>query len=73
MRYEEFKGLIHAHLQRNPAGATWKELRRALRLPYQRPCPEWTRSMQRDIGLVRRKGGGRAFVWSLKGAKWQQE
>jgi hypothetical protein len=68
MRYEEFKSLIHAHLRRNPSGATWSQLQQALDLPYERPCPEWTRSMQAEIGLVRHKGAGRALVWSLKAA-----
>lgn len=66
MRYIEFKSAIRQHLQRNRKGATWLELREALALPYDRPCPEWTKMLEEEIGLVRRKGSGRALVWQLK-------
>lgn len=58
MRYVEFKTKIQRHLQRNGDGATWVELRDTLALPYDRPCPEWTRRLEEEIGLVRRKGAG---------------
>lgn len=66
MRYVEFKSAIREHLQRNRKGATWVELRETLALPYDRACPEWTRRLEEDIGLVRRKGEGRALVWELQ-------
>lgn len=65
MRYVEFKTEIQRHLQRSVDGATWVELRDILALPYDRPCPEWTRRLEEEIGLVRRKGAGRALVWGL--------
>jgi len=65
MRYLEFKNTIQRHLHKHPNGATWPELRDALSLPYDRPCPEWTRQLEKEIGLVRRKGSGRSLVWSL--------
>lgn len=65
MRYLEFKAAIQQHLQWNRAGATWIELRDTLSLPYDRPCPEWTRRLEEEIGLVRRKSSGRALVWEL--------
>jgi hypothetical protein len=73
MHYDEFKNLIQTHLRRHPSGATWTQLQRTLHLPYDRPCPEWTRRMETEIGLVRRKSDGRAFVWSLESAKRKQD
>jgi hypothetical protein len=66
MRYTEFKAAIQQHLQRNHHGATWLELRETLALPYDRPCPEWTRRLETEIGLIRRKGAGRSLVWALQ-------
>jgi hypothetical protein len=66
MRYTDFKAAIHRHLRRHSAGLTWLELREALALPYERPCPEWTRRLEAEIGLTRRKGASRRLVWSLR-------
>ena len=65
MRYPDFKRAVNARLQEEPAGMTWKQLREDLRLPYDRPCPEWTRRLEQEIHLLRRKGGGNALVWVL--------
>lgn len=65
MTYIEYKTGIQRHLQSHPRGATWQELRDILKLPYERPCPEWTRRLEREIGLVRRKGCGRSLQWTL--------
>ena len=65
MRYIEFKAAIKQHLQLKRKGATWPELREALALPYDRPCPAWTKMLEDEIGLVRRKGSGRTLVWEL--------
>lgn len=67
MRYVEFKNSIQRHLLEHRRGATWLELREALALPYERPCPEWTRRLEQEIGMVRqaKKGSGRSLVWSL--------
>jgi hypothetical protein len=66
MHYTEFKAAILQHLKRKRQGATWVELRETLALPYERACPEWTRRLEEEIGLVRRKGSGRALVWELQ-------
>lgn len=66
MHYTEFKAAIQQHLKRKRQGATWVELRETLALPYERACPEWTRRLEEEIGLVRRKGDGRALVWALE-------
>ena len=46
MRYEQYKTAIQQHFKRIRAGATWLELRTALALPYDRPCPDWTRRLE---------------------------
>jgi hypothetical protein len=68
MRYTEFKRAIQARLQSQPSGSTWKQLRADLHLPYDRPCPEWTRRLEQEINLVRRKSAGNALVWAVKTA-----
>lgn len=65
MRYTEFRDTIQAHLRRRTKGRTWAELREALGLPYDRPCPTWVQRLEGDIGLTRTKGEGRAFVWRV--------
>lgn len=65
MRYMDFRAAIEKELRRHPGGRTWAELRDRLALPYERPCASWTRSLEREIGLVRAKGDGRSFLWRL--------
>lgn len=72
MRYLDFKAAIRQHLQQHRTGATWLELRDALSLPYDRPCPEWTHRLENEIGLIRCKGSGRALVWKLSPAAASQ-
>ncbi len=65
MTYAEFKQAVQAELRRRRRGTTWSELKTARRLPYDRPCPEWTRRLEKEIGLVRRKGESRSLIWCL--------
>lgn len=65
MRYTEFRDAIRAELKRRPEGLTWKALQTTLDLPYDRPCPNWTRRLEVEIGLQRQPGQGRAYVWKL--------
>jgi hypothetical protein len=68
MTYLDFRTTIQRHLEKHAGGATWHELRDALKLPYERPCPEWTRRLEEEVGLVRRKeGGSRSLCWTLLG------
>ncbi len=69
MTYPEFKDTIQSALKKRRHGATWNEIKLAHGLPYERPCPEWTRRLEREIGLRRRKGDSRALVWSLQPAR----
>ena len=66
MRYEEVKHLIKAELSRQPSGLTWGELKERLDLPYKMLCPEWTAQLEEEIGLNRKRSGGRAYTWTLK-------
>ncbi len=68
MRYTEFRDLIQEKLQRNAEGLTWFELKESLGLPYQRPCPEWIKRLEQEIGLCRAKGACRAYVWTVEKA-----
>ena len=65
MRYIDYRDSIQKALKRTAAGMTWAELKSNLALPYDRPCPEWTKQLEQEIGLVRVKGNGRALVWKL--------
>jgi hypothetical protein len=65
MRYVEFRDLIRDELRATRSGLTWAELRDRLGLPYQHACPEWTRRLEEEIGLVRSPGLTRAYIWSV--------
>ena len=67
MRYVDFRDSICMELRRNPEGLTWRELRERLALPYRTPCAEWVARMERENGLERSTGGGRAYVWKVVG------
>lgn len=65
MRYIDFRDAIEEELRQNPDGLTWVELKERLDLPYDRPCPAWTKQMEEEIGLSRARGSGRAYVWKV--------
>mgnify|MGYP001555096939 CR=1 FL=1 len=65
MRYVEYRDQIHGKLRRRKRGMTWAQLRDELDLPYDRPCPNWTKRLEAEIGLTRTKGEGRALVWRV--------
>jgi hypothetical protein len=65
MRYVDFRDRIRRELKRKPSGLTWMELRERLDLPYERPCPTWTKQLENEIDLRRAKGKGRALVWTI--------
>jgi len=69
MTYHQFRDSIQAKLRERELGMTWRELKDDLRLPYDRPCPEWTRRLESDIGLIREKGTGNALVWRCESRK----
>jgi len=65
MTYAAFRDTIANQLRRTPAGLTWTQLRQRLALPYDRPCPTWTKQLEHDIASTRVKGQGRALVWKV--------
>lgn len=69
MRYVEFRDAIQKELRRRPEGLTWAELRDRLGLPYDRPCPTWTRQLEKEIGLARVPGRARSLVWRVPAGK----
>jgi hypothetical protein len=67
VRYTEFRDAIRGALRRTRSGLTWVQLRNRLDLPYDRPCPNWTRRLEDEIGLSRKKGPtGKSLVWRLR-------
>ena len=69
MRYSEFRDAIHKELRHCRRGLTWAQLQERLDLPYERPCPTWVKQMEKEIGLSRVKGEGRALVWKVQGGR----
>ncbi len=65
MRYVEFRDAIQGELNGQVEGLTWSELKERLDLPYDRPCPNWVKRMEQEIGLSRQKGSGRAYLWKV--------
>ena len=65
MRYAEYRGAIESELRRHSAGLTWAELKTRLGLPSDRPCPAWTKQLENEIGLQRKKGAGRSLLWQV--------
>lgn len=65
MKYVDFRDSICEELKRSPEGLTWRELQERLELPYRTPCAEWVTRMERENGLLRSPGAGRAYVWRL--------
>ena len=66
MTYATFRDTVQQTLRRHPSGLTWAELRSAANLPYQRPCPEWTKQLENDIGLSRAEKRGNALIWRVE-------
>ncbi|HZZ44523.1 MAG TPA: hypothetical protein VFE58_16425 [Tepidisphaeraceae bacterium] len=67
MKYPEFRDAIHRALRKHRNGLTWPELRDRLSLPYTRPCPEWTKQLEQEIGLTRTPGTTRrALIWKVQ-------
>jgi predicted transcriptional regulator len=64
MRFDEFREMVRNELVAS-GGLTWEELRARLGLKRTRACPEWTKRLEEEIGLVREPGEGRAFVWRV--------
>lgn len=66
MRFVDFRDKILTELSKNDSGLTWKQLKDKLSLPYKQPCPEWVKRMELENGLVRTKGSGKAYLWTVQ-------
>jgi hypothetical protein len=73
MRYVEFRDAIWEELRRVPDGLSWAELKTRLKLPYTIPCPEWVKQMEREVGLLRTRGSGRAYTWTVSAKKRREQ
>jgi hypothetical protein len=71
MRYEDFRMAIQQELGVERDGLTWVEIRERCGLPYERPCPTWTKRLEEEIGLTRSRasGSGRALIWRVRGQR----
>jgi antitoxin component of MazEF toxin-antitoxin module len=66
MSYEDFKQIINEELAKESEGLTWTDIR--LRRPelYQKvPNNLWVRTLEREIGLRKKKIGTKT-IWKLK-------
>jgi hypothetical protein len=48
---------------------TWAQLKQNLDLPYTTACPDWTRRLEKEIGLTRSPGSQRAYIWRVNRSK----
>jgi hypothetical protein len=66
MTYETFKQIIQEELEKEPHGLTWTEIRARRPELYQVvPNNLWVRTLERDIGLIKRKIETKT-IWKLK-------
>jgi len=65
MTFEQFKQQVARTLGNYPAGLTRQELRQKAQLPYDRPCPEWTKRLEKELGLNRTDKQGNSLVWKI--------
>ncbi|MEM3697459.1 MAG: hypothetical protein QXQ94_08195 [Candidatus Bathyarchaeia archaeon] len=66
MTYEDFKRIVKEELEKEQKGLTWIELKRRRPELYQNvPNNRWVRNLEKEIGLVREKGGAKT-IWRIK-------
>lgn len=65
MKFNVFREKVLSDLKSEPEGLTWNELKRRNKLPYDRPCPEWTKVLEVENGVVRKRRKGRELLWEL--------
>lgn len=67
MKYEEFRDRIEALLKSEPSGLSWTKIKQKLKLPQRVPNNLWVRTMDKDIGLVRKLDNATGkTIWRLK-------
>jgi antitoxin component of MazEF toxin-antitoxin module len=67
MTYEQFRDKIRTVLKSEPEGLSWTEIKHKLKLPQRVPNNLWVRTLDKDIGLVRKfdSASGKT-IWRLK-------
>lgn len=63
--YEDFRDEVEQILNSEPEGLSWTEIKERLQLSQRTPYHKWVKKMEKDIGLARRKKGGKT-IWKLK-------
>jgi hypothetical protein len=64
-RYEEFKNKVKDVLEKSGAPLTWEDIRVRAGFTQRFPNNVWVKSMEKDIGLIRKNIKGKVY-WSLK-------
>jgi hypothetical protein len=67
MSYDDFKFKIARTLQQAAGPLTWTEIRTKASLPQLFPNNQWVHRMEKDIGLIRRRGSDGTIHWQLSG------
>jgi hypothetical protein len=67
MPYEDFRDRIRTLLKSEPEGLSWTEIKHKLKLPQRVPNNLWVRTMDKEIGLVRKFDNTTGkTIWRLK-------
>lgn len=67
MTYDEFKKMVKEELEKEPKGLSWTEIKKRRPELYQSiPNNLWVRTLENEIGLIRKKVGTKT-IWRLKG------
>jgi len=67
MTYDDFKSNVQAALKASASPLTWTEVRTAAALPQMFPNNQWVHRMEKDIGLIRKRGSDGTIHWQLSG------
>jgi hypothetical protein len=67
MSYDDFKSKVRAALKASPSSLTWTEVRTMAALPQLFPNNQWVHRMEKDIGLIRKRGSDGTINWQLSG------
>jgi len=62
--YEAFKESVEKGLKGEKDGLTWLQLMEKMKMNQKRPFNQWVRQLEKDIGLIREKKGGKTY-WRL--------
>lgn len=66
LTYEDFRDKIAETLRAEGSPLTWTEIRTRAKLPQKFPNNQWVHTLEKDIGLVRKRDGGGIIQWQLR-------